>query len=107
MQQDTTWKDFLYAEPLAKANNVTTDQITPLLWMMYPHSAMQCKYSEYHTFRIQLHGAATYFIISPDSAASLHLFPSIHVSAYQSQVEKHMEFKSKSKSTRLTIYCCC
>ena len=68
--------------------------------MLYPHSALQYRYSEYHTFRIQLNGYAEYTIIPPEFMQHLHLFPSIHVAAYQSQINfKFPKIKSINSST--------
>lgn len=86
LEKDTSWREFLYIDPVIAASNVSLDSIAPILWMLSPNSALQCRYSEYHTFRIQLKGSATYYLMSPEYYKYLYLYPSTHDSNYQSQV---------------------
>ena len=63
------------------------DSPSPLLTLMHPGSALQARYSEFHTVRVQLQGHATYHLLPPQaSALPLHIYPSIHRCANQAQV---------------------
>lgn len=64
-----------------------TENPSPLLHMLYPGAAIQARYSEYHTMRVQLQGTGRYLLVPPQSAVDeLHLYPSIHQYASQAQV---------------------
>jgi len=76
-------------------------QPDPLLTILYPDTALQGRYSEYHTMRVQLQGIARYYLMPIDYGGILigkgrdanymptpttPMFPSIHRWAYQTQV---------------------
>ena len=76
-------------------------QPDPLLTILYPNTALQGRYSEYHTMRVQLQGIARYYLMPIDYGGILigkgrdakymptpttPMFPSIHRWAYQTQV---------------------
>ena len=76
-------------------------QPDPLLSILYPNTALQGRYSEYHTMRVQLQGIARYYLMPIDYGGILigkgrdanymptpttPMFPSIHRWAYQTQV---------------------
>lgn len=67
------------------ANNLSTNT-SSYLTFLYPHTALQARYSEYHNVRVQLKGVGSYYIIDPDYAKDMHLFPSVHAAASQAQV---------------------
>jgi hypothetical protein len=67
--------------------NLTSTQLSPLFNMLYPGCSLQARYAEQHIFRIQLQGVGRYVLFAPSNAKDLYLFPSIHVSAFQSQVD--------------------
>ncbi len=60
--------------------------ITPILTFL-PHAmALQLRYVEHHTVRVQLTGEAEYYLFPQWALPSLHLFPSTHVCRGQSQL---------------------
>ena len=76
-------------------------QPDPLLTILYPDTALQGRYSEYHTMRVQLQGIARYYLMPIDyggisigkgrdanymPTTTTPMFPSIHRWAYQTQV---------------------
>ena len=76
-------------------------QPDPLLTILYPNTALQGRYSEYHTMRVQLQGIARYYLMPIDYGGILigkgrdanymptpttPMFPSIHRWAYQTKV---------------------
>jgi len=76
-------------------------QPDPLLTILYPNTALQGRYSEYHTMRIQLQGIARYYLMPIDYGGksigkgrdanymptpTTPMFPSIHRWAYQTKV---------------------
>ena len=80
-------------------------QPDPLLTILYPDTALQGRYSEYHTMRVQLQGIARYYLMPIDYGGILigkgrdanymptpttPMFPSIHRWAYQTQVCVYM-----------------
>jgi hypothetical protein len=61
--------------------------VAPLLNIIYPRCALQARYSEYHTFHVQLRGNSIYYIIPPSSHDYFHPYPYSHpLSQKQSQV---------------------
>ena len=64
---------------------------------MYPYTALQARYSDYHTVRVQLHGVGSYYIIDPKYAKYLHVFPSVHAANSQSQVFTVLSLLKKLK----------
>jgi hypothetical protein len=78
-------------------------QPDPLLTILYPNTALQGRYSEYHTMRVQIQGIARYYLMPIDydyggtliggerdvnykPTPTTPMFPSIHRWAYQTQV---------------------
>eukprot|EP01035_Chromulina_nebulosa_P021270 gene21270-27561_t len=73
---------------------------------MYPNTALQARYSEYHTFRVQLHGTGVYYIIPPSLGRYLYTYPYIHASVYQAQVDfydRKIQNKLYSRSNRVVL----
>ena len=71
---------------------------SPLLNILTAGSALQARYSEYHTMRVQLIGATRYYLFPPHTVAShMHLYPSIHRCAQQSQVRWSVYFNSANE----------
>jgi hypothetical protein len=64
-----------------------SDRPSPLLHLVHPGVALQARYSEYHTVRVQLQGTGRYYLFPPQHAAHpLHVYPSVHQHAAQAQV---------------------
>jgi hypothetical protein len=64
-----------------------SDHPSPLLHLVHPGVALQARYSEYHTVRVQLQGTGRYYLFPPQHAAHpLHVYPSVHQHAGQAQV---------------------
>ena len=85
-ENDTTWKDFRVIEAAFLNGTFTMNETYPLIHLMYPNTALQARYSDFYTFRIQLSGTTTYTLVDPDMAKNLYPFPSIHTSTGQLQV---------------------
>lgn len=86
MNDKSSWTDFRIIERIAADNNISATQVAPLFSMLSPNCALQARYSESHTFKVQLQGSGRYLISPPSDLKSLYMYPSIHVSAMQSQV---------------------
>jgi hypothetical protein len=86
LENDTNWNDLIITETILKESKLKITQPAPQIWMLYPGTALQTRYSEYHTIRIQIHGKTRYSLFSPDQIKNLYLYPSIHISSSQSQV---------------------
>lgn len=95
MEQESTWSDFRIIERNTILKNLSATQLSPLLNMLYPGCNLQARYAEHHIFRVQLQGVGRYVLFAPSNAKDLYMFPSIHVSAFQSQVA----FSDSSKYT--------
>lgn len=54
--------------------------------MLYAGCAIQIRYSEYHTAKIQLRGSSKVVLVSPEQASKLMFFPYLHPSSRHSQV---------------------
>jgi hypothetical protein len=81
---DDSAKDISITESTTTSLNISL----PNMWILHPGSALQARYSPYHTFRVQLKGSARYILISPiHMEKHAYLFPHTHVSHGQSQVE--------------------
>lgn len=89
LEGDTTWKDFNVVEYILSSNNITLDQIAPLLNLLYPGAVLQTRYSEYHTVKTQIKGSTRITLFAPEHLKDLSLYPSIHLSHQQSQVHMH------------------
>jgi len=68
----------------------------PQLWIMSPGAALQARYYEGHTVRMQLSGTVRYTLFSSNMLHAMHLYPSYSGRAWQSQVpmyrtSDHME----------------
>ena len=57
-----------------------------MLSIIHPATALQARASEYHTMRTQLRGQCRYTLYPPRSAEALRVYPNIHVSYGQSQI---------------------
>jgi hypothetical protein len=92
LQSDTNWREFL-VDDVDCGNATAVDAQceesaipVPVLTMLYPGTALQARYSAYHTMRVQVKGSAVYSVFAPHAAAALHLYPSVHRCAGQAQV---------------------
>lgn len=60
----------------------------PNVWIMHPGTALQARYSPYHTFRVQIKGSARYVLIPPRHVNKhAYLHPHTHVAHGQSQID--------------------
>lgn len=80
------WKDFRIIERIAVERNISNTTISPQLSMLYPGCALQARYSESHSFKVQVQGKGRYLVYPLQHIKDMYLYPSIHVSAFQSQV---------------------
>ena len=79
LENDTSWR-------LLQINETDHESPPPSLSILFPYSALQARYSEYHTMRIQIQGTCIYTLISPNFSKYLNPYPSIHLSNKQSQI---------------------
>jgi hypothetical protein len=101
LQNSTAWETLLIDESHCNASAPCTGAVTsgvnttidpsdhpsPLLHLVHPGVALQARYSEYHTVRVQLQGTGRYYLFPPQHAAHpLHVYPSVHQHAGQAQV---------------------
>lgn len=84
----SSWRDFLMSEPVAAQQNISTLLTAPTLTLLGPGSVLQLGYSEYHRYKIQIQGSSRIILVSPeDTVKHMYLYPSIHMSRQQSQVQ--------------------
>lgn len=84
---DVHWRDYLIDDQQAADSD---QQTAPVFNMLYGGCALQARYSEYHTLRVQLQGDALYYVFTPEEVVSaLAVFPSLHSAAHQSQRDLH------------------
>ena len=89
-----SWKSFAFsemsneaAEELSRQGIDMSPTPDPRMWLLPAGTAMQLRYSESHIMRLQLTGSAQYTLFPPSALPSLSLFPTGHVSRWQSQVQ--------------------
>eukprot|EP01038_Epipyxis_sp_PR26KG_P008472 gene8472-11454_t len=90
LNETTRWRDLLIIDSslMRDENTITAaKQVAPLINFLYPGCSLQARYSEYHIMRVQTHGIGRYILYPPVMSTELYLFPSIHLSAFQSQVD--------------------
>lgn len=105
LENDTSWRSL-------RINETDHEPPPPSLSILYPHSALQARYSEYHTMKVQIQGACIYTLISPTFSKKLHPYPSIHLSQKQSQINfydqnntvKNVHFMTKLVNPGDVIY---
>lgn len=86
-EKDTDWKSWLIVEKTLNSN-YSSVVVPPMLQYLYPGCAVQAQYSEYHTVRVVLKGAARFVLISPQQSTKMHLYPYTHPKSRQSQVRR-------------------
>ncbi len=79
LEDDTSWRSL-------RINETDHEPPPPSLSILYPYSALQARYSEYHNMKVQIQGTCIYTLISPDFSKKLYPYPSIHLSQKQSQI---------------------
>ena len=84
----TRWRDLIIREPAAvKAGVNDSDAAASYIWMLYPNTSVQCKYTAYHTMRAQIKGNSYIALFPPEYTSILSPYPNLHVSYGQSQLE--------------------
>eukprot|EP01039_Chlorochromonas_danica_P004927 gene4927-5409_t len=92
-EEQIEWRRYLISD--GKLDITYSNSTSPLINLLYPGCTLQGRYSPYHTMRVQVKGKARYYLFSPDQViTSLHIFPSLHSSAYQSQVDFYSAWKN-------------
>src|SRR3546814_12949240 len=71
---------------MAVQANITVNKTAPTVWLSHPGVVLQARYSEYHTFKVQVQGTTRFVLFPPENAKHLYLYPSIHLRNRQSQV---------------------
>merc|ERR1711991_1294942 len=83
----TRWRDLIIREPQAiKAGMNDSDISSSYIWMLYPNTSVQSKYTSYHTMRAQIKGDSYVALLPPGYASTLAPFPNVHVSYGHSQL---------------------
>jgi hypothetical protein len=74
------------AKAAAEMKKTLLEPPLPQLWILSPGAALQARYNEGHTVRMQLSGTVRYTLFSSNMLHAMHLYPSYSGRVGQSQV---------------------
>ena len=82
-------RDFFIIEKAVINRGLNLNASDAQWWIMHPGTAIRARYSPHHIIKCQLQGYSKMILIPPSKVENLHLYPYIHTSFGQSQLNSH------------------